>query len=83
MRRLSGLVCFCFGLFPPKKKLHFPRANQKGSTLTEVVVVFRLSGVADLLDIDVRGSSRDPHHCVITWKRGNVDRRDERMKRIP
>ena len=36
-------------------------------SLTEVVVVFRLAGVADLLDVDVGGSGRDADHRVVTW----------------
>lgn len=65
-------------LFPSKKKKDCSRAKRKGSTLTEVVVVFGLSGVADLLDVDVGGSSGDPHHCVITWKKGKSGQRRRR-----
>lgn len=37
--------------------------------LTEVVVVFWLPGVADLLDVDVGGAGWNPHHSVVTWRR--------------
>lgn len=70
-------------LFPSKKKKDCSRAKRKGSTLTEVVVIFGLSGVADLLDVDVGGSSGDPHHCVITWKKGEKwTEEKERLKRM-
>lgn len=34
--------------------------------LTEVVVVFWLPRVADLLDVNVGGSGWNPHHSVVT-----------------
>lgn len=58
----SELLCFSFRGVPEP---HFSRPH-RDSTLTEVVVVFGLSGVADLLDVDVCGSGGDPHHRVVT-----------------
>lgn len=40
-----------------------------GHPLTEVVVVFWLPRVADLLDVDVGGSGWNSHHSVVTWRR--------------
>lgn len=59
----SELLCFCFRWFPEPR---CSRGKRAVGTLTEVVVVFGLSGVADLLDIDVCGSGGDPHHRVVT-----------------
>lgn len=46
-----------------------PDRGRRTNGLTEVVVVFWLPRVADLLDVDVGGSGWDPHHSVVPWSR--------------
>lgn len=43
------------------------------TTLTEVVVVFWLSRVTDLFDVNVGGSGWDTHHCIIPWKKQDTE----------
>lgn len=60
----SAQNCFHFGSSLRLASLQLIWADT--SALTEVVVVFWLPGVADLLDVDVGGSGWNPHHGVVT-----------------
>lgn len=50
----------------------------QGRGLTEVVVVFRRSGEADLLYVDVGRPSRNAHHHIISYKKEG--REEQRMR---